>query len=92
VTDPDPTTPDSTCQVCCQNGPQCRQFFHDPDWVCVGDPKFCGGTSCDTGKCCRPKQCSNDGDCGVGTSGVCCDGVCCLTGQVCNNQDECVAA
>ena len=56
VAEPRPGTPTSTCQVCCQNGPDCRAILGD-GWNCVGDPKFCGGTACGAngGKCCRPQ-------------------------------------
>ena len=37
--DPKDSGSPNSCQKCCQAAKDCRDFFGNDDWVCVGDPK-----------------------------------------------------
>jgi hypothetical protein len=63
------------CELICQTANDCRDFFGDDDWVCVGEPAFCGPN-----KCCRPGSCNNSSQC---SGDVCCAGSCCNPNFVC---------
>jgi hypothetical protein len=70
-----------TCQFECQFAVQCRVFFGDDNWQCVGEPAFCGPD-----KCCRPSSCNTDNQCG---GDECCGPI---GNEVCCNPNfDCVA-
>lgn len=75
----------TTCQLYCNTTAECQQKLQTDTVECVEDQAACPGTA--GTKCCRPKKCTNSGDCCDLCS--CCNTLvpsvarCCAKGQHC---------